>query len=187
MDGQPPAVAEFSDALVRAVDKALGMKLDHTPDTLPFLDHYLKHSKSSTEDRDERGDVKPEFLQLIAPMAGCYFGEVVRRSFETRWVTPGEDPSKWRMEFCRCFMFFSPMGVVVESLLQREVEGIPGAFQVAADQREHVAALLENQPAILERHFFALTVRWEILDLVNSHLMEHMLLGGEPHDIVPEQ
>ncbi len=187
MDGQPPRVAEFSDSLVRAVDEALGMRLDHTPDTLPFLDHYMKHSRSSGGGDGSLGGFKPEFLQLIAPMVGCYFGEVVRRSLETRWVMPEQDPSTWRMEFCRCFLFFNPMGVAVESLLQREVEWVPGAFQVAAELRENVAALLDNQPAVLERDYFALTVRWETLDLISSHLMEHRLLNGEKLDVVPEQ
>ncbi len=120
-------------------------------------------------------------------MVGCYFGEVVRRSFETRWVMPEQDPSTWRMEFCRCFLFFNPMGVAVESLLQREVDGIPGAFQVATAQREAIATLLDNQPAVLERDYYALTVRWETLDLISSHLMEHRLLSGEQLDVVPEQ
>ena len=186
MAGQPPRVAEFSDALVRAVDEVLGMRLDHTPDTLPLLDHYLRHSRSKEGVEGGLGGFRPEFLQLLAPMVGCYFGEVVRRSFETRWVMPEQDPSTWRMEFVRCFLFFNPMGVAVESLVQREVDGVPGAFQVAIEMRESVAALLDNQPAVLERDFFALTVRWEILDLISSHLMEHRLLQGEQPEVVPE-
>jgi hypothetical protein len=187
MQGQPPRVAEFSDALVRAVDESLGMRLDHTPDTLPFLDHYVRHSRSTGKGSKALAGLEPEFLQLVAPMVGCYFGEVVRRSLETRWVMPEKDPSTWRMEFCRCFLFFNPMGVAVESLLQREVQGVPGAFQVAMAQRKSVAELLDNQPAVLERDFYALTVRWEILDLISSHLVENLLIKGEKPDVIPEQ
>jgi hypothetical protein len=174
MKGTPEKVEEFAGALVRAVEDACGLKLDFTPDTLPFLDHYRTHCCGVV------GLDRPELLQLVAPMAGCYFAEVVRRSFEARWVMPSEDMATWRLELEDCFLFFNPLGLALETFLGRKVDGVPGAFEVARDMREAIAEVLDNQPGIREEDFFSLTVRWEIIDLIITHLRQDAVLrGGE--------
>lgn len=183
MSGTPEKVREFAEALVRAVDEALGMKLDYTPETLPFLDHYMNHCRQTMGGRDDR----MKFLRLVAPMVGCYFGEVVRRNHEARWIMPQEDITTWRVEFSRCFLFFNPLGMAVESFLERETEGVPGAFQVSRERRKAVKEVLDNQPSVLERDFYSLTVRWEILDLISSHLMQDRMLRGREPEYVDER
>jgi hypothetical protein len=100
---------------------------------------------------------------------------------------PEEEMTTWRVEFARCFLFFNPLGVAVESFLERETEGVPGAFQVSREQKEAVREILDNQPAVLERDFYALTVRWEILDLISSHLMEDRIARGKEPEFVDEK
>lgn len=172
-------VREFSESLVRSVDEALQVRLDYTPDTLPFLDHYLEHCRVNS--------LRPEFLQLLAPMVACYFGEVVTRTYEARWVAPENEIATWRVEFCRCFLFFNPMGVAVETFLEKESDGVPGAFQVSLEQRKGIQEILESQPSVLEKDFYTLTVRWEILDLIHAHLIESHLLSGRKPEMIDER
>ena len=70
-ESPPEAVRELAEACVGYVLGAVGVPLDYTPDTLPLLDHYLR-----TVPENAAGEV----LALIAPAAGAYFGEVVRRT-----------------------------------------------------------------------------------------------------------
>lgn len=180
MAGSPPEVEQFSDAMVRAASEALGLTLDFTPETLPFLDHYRDHYIRSVGASDTDGDlIRPEFLQLVAPMAACYFGEVVRRSHQTRWVTPTDNPPDWRMEFVDCFMYFNPMGVAVESFLGYQSDAVPGSIQVSRTQRPGVQKVLDNQPPIRPEDFFRFTVRWETLDLISFHLLQDKTLKGD--------
>ncbi len=183
--------------MVRAASDSVGVMLDYTPETLPFLDHYRRHAMGSLPARDpsaakpgpgsdcggalaSASRVRFEFLQLVAPMAGCYFGEVVRRSHEARWVLPDEaDPSTWRIELVDCFLYFYPMGLAMESLIEQQIDGVPGAFQVSHEQREPVSKLLESQPPVREEDFYSFTVRWETLDLITHHLVEDRTLRGE--------
>jgi hypothetical protein len=188
MSGQPDRVREYVDALLPAVDKAVDLTLDFTPDTLPFLDHYRRHFLTTVGTKDGKRDGwRPEFLQLVAPMVGCYFAEVVRRRHDARWILPTAEVSSWRMEFRRCFLFFNPLGMAVESFLEREVEGVPGAFQVAREDREPLARLLDSQAPVLERDFYSLTVRWETLDLISTHLLQDRTLRGDTLDVITRE
>ena len=101
-------VAELADACVRYVQEALELELDYTPETLPILDHYLKSRME---------DPKEELLSLLAPTAGAYFGEVVRRTVDgARWHCPSGHFAAHRIEFETFFLHFNPIGVAVEFL-----------------------------------------------------------------------
>src|SRR5262245_1038843 len=91
LEPAPPEVADLADASVRYVNDALGLRRDCPPETLPILDHYVR----------ERGrGAKDEVGALIAPAAGAYFGEVVRRVLPgARWHCPPGDHRRWRLEF----------------------------------------------------------------------------------------
>src|SRR5687767_15165113 len=40
----PPAIQDLADACIRYVERAVGVRLDYTLETLPLLDHYLEHA-----------------------------------------------------------------------------------------------------------------------------------------------
>src|SRR5512139_1481301 len=96
-----PAVLDLAGACVAAVRKVVGVELDFTPETLPLLDHYARSAQVENEG----------VLELVAPMCGAYFGEVVRRALgEARWHCPEGKPEEWRLEFDDCFLHFNPVG-----------------------------------------------------------------------------
>ena len=73
----PSEIVDLSQACVRYVHDSLGFALDFTRETLPVLDHYLRQSVRGARD---------EAVDLMARVAGAYFGEVVRRSLPgVRW------------------------------------------------------------------------------------------------------
>ncbi|HEX6245463.1 MAG TPA: DUF6278 family protein, partial [Polyangiales bacterium] len=77
VENAPDSILDLANACVRFVQQALSLELDYTPDTLPLLDHYLQSAQDVS---------KEEVLSLVAPAAGAYFGEVVRRQLgPARW------------------------------------------------------------------------------------------------------
>jgi hypothetical protein len=179
MTRPPEKVKEFADAMVDAAAEALGLPLDFTPETLPFLDHYLSHFRDSTSTRGPGSSPRRELLDLVAPMAGAYFGEVVRRSHGGRWVTPTDDPSTWRLELEQCFLYFNPMGVAVETFLKTQMEEVPGSFQVMRDQRAALARVLDAMPRVRAEDYYTFTVRWETLDTIAARLVQDKVLSGD--------
>jgi hypothetical protein len=108
----PPAViAELAEGCVRHVERAVGVKLDYQPETLPILDHYLVQSRQEARAR-------PEVLSLIAQTSGAYLGEVVRRRYASWWSTEGTDPTEWQIELEAVYLAFSPVRIVLEALLR---------------------------------------------------------------------
>ena len=84
-DASPPAdaplpIQDLANACVRFVERSVGIALDYTPETLPILDHYLRGVRATSRD---------EITNLVAPAAGAYFGEVVRRQL---------GPAQWHWE-----------------------------------------------------------------------------------------
>jgi len=107
----PGPIADLAEGCVRFVEKALGVRLDYTPETLPLLDHYLAQA---------RGDAgaRMETLDLLAQAAGAYFGEVIRRKHPSWWRTDAEDPMQWRIELEAVYLAFHPMLFAREALLR---------------------------------------------------------------------
>ncbi len=130
----PENIAELADACVRFVERATGLTLDYTPETLPFLDHWVSGMKE-----------KPvhEILSLVAPTAGAYFGEVVRRAqAHVRWRANGDDFQRWRLEYETCFLHFNPIGVAVEAITLREADGWSSHFQMLDEDADAVSESL---------------------------------------------
>src|SRR5262245_61853652 len=126
----PQAIADLADACVRFVHDALGLRLDYTSDTLPILDHYLHEAA--------RG-ARPEVQALLAPAAGAYFGELVRRHMAgARWHAPEADYARYRLEFEPFFLCFNPIGVAMEVVQQADAEGWGAHFGLLDDARSSV-------------------------------------------------
>jgi hypothetical protein len=108
----PPAViADLAEGCVRHVERAVGVKLDYQPETLPILDHYLAQSR-------EEAKARPEVLSLLAQTSGAYLGEVVRRRYASWWRTEGTDPAEWQIELEPVYLAFSPVRIVLEAILR---------------------------------------------------------------------
>lgn len=107
----PGPVADLAEGCVRFVEKALGVRLDYTPETLPVLDHYLAEARGDAAAHEET-------LDLLAQAAGAYFGEVIRKKHPSWWRTDSDDPLQWRVELEAVYLAFSPMLFVREALLR---------------------------------------------------------------------
>lgn len=161
-------VRELCLACVQYVHTATRVWLDFTPDTVPLLDHYLQGV------RDASDDVK----RLVAPAAGAYFGEVVRRMYPSRWHAPAQEFDAWRVEFSRCFLHFNPVGFALEAIESRDLAGGHG-FGVNADD---VPALEEGLAAYGEvdaEEYYLLSTRLEVLGPVVDRLLAASLKRNE--------
>jgi hypothetical protein len=162
-DSAPELVTELADGCVRYVEQAVGVKLDYTQDTLPLLDHYLQMGPDASQQ---------EVVALVAPMAGAYFGEVVRQHLQgARWHAPPDDYQAWRIEFDRCFLHFNPIGMALEALLGEDAEGWAGHLQVLDEDREALKEALEQLGEVQEEDFYKLGVRFEVLEQAHQFLM----------------
>ncbi|MCA9580827.1 MAG: hypothetical protein KC416_03475, partial [Myxococcales bacterium] len=121
-DLPPDPIVDLAGACVRFVERALGLTLDFTQDTLPVLDHYLAQLHE---------EKRRELQEVVAPAAGAYFGEVLRRTLgDGTWYTPDNEYNRWRLEFGRCFLHLNPIGVSVESIIQGDAAGWNAHIQV---------------------------------------------------------
>jgi hypothetical protein len=154
----PQQVLELAEACVRFVKEALELELDYTQDTLPILDHYL---------RDRARDAEDGVFELVAPAAGAYFGEVVRRSMPgARWHAPDGDYQGHRVEFEPFFLAFNPIGVALEVLSGEDVADFGAHFQLLDDARALVESALESGGSVASEDYYSLSVRYEVLEQV---------------------
>jgi hypothetical protein len=150
--------------------KATGVELDFTPETLPLLDYYLVQVRSD----------KDEVRSLVAAAAGAYFGEVVRANYPCRWHAPAEDYGAWRIEFEQIFLHFNPVAFAHEAITGNEVvEGGTG-FGVLDQDLDTVRAGLEALGTISEEDYFKLSTRFEVLATVVDRLLGETLASEEP-------
>lgn len=154
----PPAVAELSEACVRYVKEALGLELDYTPETLPIVDHYL---------RERAHDLGEEAVALLAPVAGAYYGEVVRRALGgARWHAAGDAHRGYRLEFERVFLCFNPLGVAAEVIEQDDAGGWAAHLQLLPEAREAVQDALAQGGPVRHEDYYSFSVRLETLQSV---------------------
>ncbi len=160
-EGTPEHVRDLAVACVQFVERATGVQLDFTSDTLPLLDFYLRSVGTS----------QPEIRGLVAPAAGAYFGELVRRAFPARWHAPESDHPAWRIEFETCFLFFNPIALALEAIDGHEaVEGGAG-FGVTNEDRGHLVLALEVLGTLPEDEYYLLSTRFDVLESVVDRLM----------------
>jgi len=159
----PPQVADLAEACIRQVRDALGFSLDYSTETLPVLDHYLI---------EHAAGLKTGTLELVASIAGAYFGEVVRhRLGHVRWHCPEGDYPGFRLEFEPFFLWFNPLGAAMEAIAKEPVQDWNADFQVLDEARQPVAQSLEATEVGPE-DYFKLSIRLEALEQVAD------LLGG---------
>jgi hypothetical protein len=171
-DSAPELILELSDACVRFVERAIGIRLDYTADTLPILDHYLQSAASV--DRDE-------IINLVGPAAGAYFGEVVRLQLGAkRWHLEDEHEG-WRLEFEHVFLTFNPVGAALEAIWRHEVEGYGANVAVLPEADASVKDSLERMGDVRPDDYFRLAVRFEVIEQVAELLTEIAAHKNETH------
>jgi hypothetical protein len=167
----PAVVLDLADSCVRFVQRTLGIELDYSPDTLPILDHYLRGAHGVTQD---------EILGLVAPAAGAYFGEVVRRQLgPVRWHWESDAFGECRLEFERCFLSFNPIGIALEAVMQSETEGYGSNLSLLKEEEALVRESLERTGDVDPDDYFRLAVRYEVIEQVVGLLVEHAIAQNE--------
>jgi hypothetical protein len=178
IDDAPSEIVDLCQACVRYVHDSLGFTLDLTRETLPVLDHHLRQSVRGT---------RPEAVDLMARVAGAYFGEVVRRSVPgVRWARDESDPRRQRLEFERFFLCFNPVGAALEAIEGHPSEGFHTHFQVLDDARVAVANALETAVEVAEEDFFTLGVRLETLEQVADVVSGLEAARAQPRSFGPD-
>jgi hypothetical protein len=169
--GPPPAeVAELAAGCVRFIGARYGVTLDFEPDTLSFVDQWL---------RDARAEVsrRPQTAELVQSSAGAYLGEVMRRTFGGTWVVSGET-SEWRLCLSSVYCAFNPIGMVREALLLEAAEGWHAHFELDPGEREGIEARLAALPEVEDDEFYAPSTRFDVTEIVVAALRAEMQARG---------
>jgi hypothetical protein len=169
----PERVAELAAACVRFVAARYGVTLDYEPDTLSFIDQWVRDARAELGRRPEVGEV-------VQASAGAYLGEVVRRAFGGSWVV-GEETAEWRLCLSTVYCAFNPLGMVREALLLDRADGWQAHFELDPGEREAVEQRLEALPPVDDDEFFAPSTRFDVVSIVVDALrgaMEAQGLGG---------
>lgn len=166
----PPEAAELAAACVRYVASRYGATLDYAPDTLSFVDQWL---------RDARADVgeRPEAVLLVQGAAGAYLGEVIRRTFGGEWLV-AEDQADWRLMLTRVYCAFNPIGMAREALLLEGAEGWHAHFELDPAEREAAEARLAALPAVEDDEFYAPSTRFDVVSILFHALRAGMQSRG---------
>lgn len=166
----PPAVAELAAACVRFVASRYGAMLDFSPDTLSFLDQWVRDARAEVA-------VKPELERIVEDAAGAYLGEVVRRAFGARWFADGET-SGWRLYLSTVYCAFNPVGLAREALQQAEAEGWHAHFELDPGEREAMENRLAALPEVGEDEYYAPSTRFDVVHIVVDALRDSMRARG---------
>ena len=152
---------ELVAGCIDAVKRATDIELDFTQDTLPVLDHYagLQH------------ETKQEVLELIAPMCGAYYGEVLKRELGEAWWHTEDAFEHWRLEFAGCLLHFNPVGTAMEVLAKGDAPGWFAHLQTAPKERTLVETALQVFGEVPEDRYHLFTTHFEATDQVYNALM----------------
>jgi hypothetical protein len=166
----PERVADLAGACVRFVAARYGVTLDYEPDTLSFVDQWVRDARSELARRPEVGEV-------VQASAGAYLGEVVRRAFGGAWVIP-EETADWRLCLSTVYCAFNPIGMVREALLLERADGWQAHFELDPGEREAVEQRLEALPPVDDDEFFAPSTRFDVVAIVVDALRAGMEAQG---------
>jgi hypothetical protein len=186
----PSEIVDLAAACVRYVERATGVALDYTPETLPILDHYLKGADAGSGERAEA-------RELVVLAAGAYFGEIVRKRYASWWRIEGGLESA-RVELREMFLAFSPMDMVRQALDAHaatassagddatESPGDDASFDLDDADRAAVHARLAELPEVPADEYYAPSTRLEVLDIAADAIRARRLAESEPElDLEP--
>jgi hypothetical protein len=161
----PAPVQPFYDAAKKYVQRAVGVELDDSEESLAYVDHYITTTAKAEA-------LKPAVLALVAPALGAYLGQVALKRFGGKWVTEGDDPAAWRVELEPAPLSFHPVGMAAEALRGEEVEGYDATFAARSDLMGPLLEALEASPPVDEAYYYSLTGRFETLTHALDVLVE---------------
>lgn len=171
----PTAVGDLAEACARFVERALGVRLDGTQDTLPLLDHYLAQVAE--------GKPSDDLVGLVAPAAGAYFGEVLRIALgEGAWELDPAAPDDARLVLAGGRLRIAPTQAALEAILGRVPEDAPPVLEAPRDA-ETVRAALAVFGEVREDDFFRLSVRYDAIVMVHARVGPAAV--PTPHDVPP--
>ncbi len=170
LEPPPPQVAELARACVRFVAARYGTTLDFAPDTLSFVDHWL---------RDARADVleRPEAVEIVQSSAGAYLGEVIRQAFGGHWVAEGAH-SEWRLELERVYCSFNPIGMARDALMLDTDEGWHAHFELDPAESEAMDQRLAALPSVPDDEYYAPSTRFDVVSILFEALRAGMRARG---------
>jgi hypothetical protein len=166
----PPEVAELAAACVRFVRARFGVTLDYEPDTLSFVDHWVREARTELKER-------PELVELVQSAAGAYLGEVIRRDFGAFWIALGER-ADWRLLLSTVFCAFNPIGMAREALLLDEAEGWHAHFELDPGEKDAIEGRLAALPSVRKDEYFAPSTRYDVVSIVVDALRARMRESG---------
>ena len=167
----PPAnVAELAAACVRFVATRYGAALDFAPETLSFVDHWVREARAEIAERPEAADV-------VVAAAGAYLGEVIRRTFGGFWVAEG-DHADWRLELERVYCAFNPIGMAREALLLDTADGWHAHFELDPGEAEAIEHRLAALPPAEDDEFYAPSTRFDVVSILFEALRTGMRARG---------
>jgi hypothetical protein len=166
----PPNVAELAAACVRFVATRYGTALDFAPDTLSFVDHWVREARAEIAER-------PEAADIVQAAAGAYLGEVIRRAFGGSWVTDG-DHADWRLELERVYCAFNPIGMAREALLLEEAEGWHAHFELDPGESEAIEQRLAALPSVPDEEYYSPSTRFDVVSILFEALRTGMRARG---------
>ena len=166
----PPPVAELAAACVRFVGTRYGVALDFAPETLSFVDQWLRDARSEVTAR-------PEAVVLLQAAAGAYLGEVIRLAFGGKWIT-GDDHAAWRLRLSSVYCAFNPIGMAREALLLEPADGWHAHFELDPGEREDAEARLAALPPVEDDEYYAPSTRFDVVSILFDALRGGMRARG---------
>lgn len=178
----PARLAELGHAACDYVQRATGLDLDHSEESLAFVDHYLRQVRS--------GDpLKPEVQILVAAAIGVYLGETLLGRFGGRWLAiPAEpttmaeegtpvldsidDPTGWRVELEAAPLICDPL-LWARQALRANGDGDGdgdedggGGLSVPPSLWETLQTIMARLPPVTEEYYYSLTGRFETVGYI---------------------
>jgi hypothetical protein len=166
----PPQVAELAAACVRFVASRYGVSLDFEPETLSFVDHWVREARAELAER-------PEAADLVQAAAGAYLGEVIRRAYGGYWVAEG-DHADWRLELARVYCAFNPIGMAREALLLAPADGWHAHFELDPGEAEAIERRLAALPPAPDDEFYAPSTRFDVVSILFEAVRADMRARG---------
>ncbi|HEX3772757.1 MAG TPA: hypothetical protein VHV30_17880 [Polyangiaceae bacterium] len=166
----PPQVAELAAACVRFIASKYSAALDFRPETLSFVDHWVREARAEIT-------VRPEAVELVQAAAGAYLGEVIRLAFGGSWKVEGHH-ADWRLQLERVYCSFNPIGMAREALLLEEADGWGAHFELDPAEAEGIEQRLAALPPAPDEEFYAPSTRFDVVAILFGALREGLRARG---------
>ncbi len=179
----PDTIASLAERCKAHVQHRFGIDLDYTDSTLSLLDHFVREVvlEEGNGKQLPPGDYhRVQLIHLLAPTVGAYFGEVLCRVFPCRWRLRSEAPKDWLVEFEYVPLRFNPAGAAAEALVEKAIASWCGSIDTAPEETEALLERLAAAPPVSEVDFYALTTRFEVLQIAQEWLRCRLDAGEHP-------